>query len=87
MKKDVSKMLRVLLIVFAFALTSNVSATTATTASYGWKWKKKKSKKKKKWKKKYKKPCKGDKVPLDAGLGVLVLGAAAFGARKLRNKQ
>lgn len=27
------------------------------------------------------------KVPIDGGLGVLVLGAAAFGARKLREKK
>jgi TPP-dependent indolepyruvate ferredoxin oxidoreductase alpha subunit len=31
-----------------------------------------------------KKPKKS--IPLDGGLGILVLGAAAFGARKLRNK-
>jgi hypothetical protein len=29
----------------------------------------------------------GDSVPLDGGLGILVLGAAAFGAKKLRDNK
>jgi hypothetical protein len=29
----------------------------------------------------------GDAIPLDGGLGILVLGAAAFGIRKLRGKK
>mgnify|MGYP003637621447 CR=1 FL=1 len=29
----------------------------------------------------------GDKIPLDGGLGILVLGAAAFGIKKLRSKK
>ncbi|GAA4957428.1 PID-CTERM protein-sorting domain-containing protein [Algibacter aquimarinus] len=32
-------------------------------------------------------PTSGDKVPLDGGLGILVLGAAAFGVRKLRSNK
>ena len=37
--------------------------------------------------KKFRKPGKkkrGPKVPIDGGLGILMLGAAAFGAKKLR---
>lgn len=70
-------------------LTSNtltISAQNPTlTWGFGWyyKWKKKWYKKKKKqWHKKPKQPT--DSVPLDGGLGVLLLGATAFGVRKLR---
>ena len=30
---------------------------------------------------------KGDSIPLDGGLGVLLLGAATFGVKKLRNNK
>lgn len=33
------------------------------------------------------KPPKGDAVPLDGGLGILLVGAAAFGVKKLRGNK
>lgn len=76
----------------ATSTTLNLSASaTALTWNWGW-WKKKKKKKKRRRHRCGK--CQrttcgghGDKVPLSGGLGILVLGAAAFGVKKLRSKR
>jgi len=81
--KSIIKLLKILLIIFAFSFSTNVDATTTT------KWgghKKHVKKKLKKIKKRNRKGKKSHKVPVDGGLGILMLGAAAFGATKLRKK-
>ena len=74
----------------ALSLTvSSVNVTTLTSGSW-WNW----------WKKRKRNRCSrcgssscsghsggGDSIPLDGGLGILVLGAAAFGIKKLRSKK
>ncbi len=89
--KKIMKLSRILLILLAFTFSSNVSATTSastsSTALVAGKWWKSKKKKNKK-KRRVQRPCKpGDKIPLDGGLSFLVLGAAAFGVKKLRDKR
>ena len=88
--KKIMRLTKVLLVVLAFTFSSNISATTATSTSSTTmltaKNKKPKPPKKKRKKKKKKKGG-GDKIPLDGGLGILVLGAAAFGIKKLRSKK
>ena len=74
------------MLVFAFTFTTNMDATTVGRNTDYKKYNKKK-KKKKKNNPNYCDPQTGDQVPLDGGLGVLVLGAAAFGVRKLRNRK
>lgn len=75
-------------------LTASV-AGSSTTLTFGfWKWWKKlkhpkhpKQPKQPKRPKHPKSPKGGDQIPLDGGLGILVLGAAAFGVRKLRSNK
>ncbi|MGC1204332.1 MAG: hypothetical protein WA839_05520 [Flavobacteriaceae bacterium] len=82
------RLTKVLLVVLAFTFSSNISATTATsTSSTTMLTAKNKKPKPPKKKRKKKKKGGGDKIPLDGGLGILVLGAAAFGIKKLRSKK
>lgn len=99
----ISNIVKVVLILLAFTFSGNVDASTTATVGKNWKPKKNKNwTPKKNSKPKYCKPkppkCKPNqqprkrrkrcpKVPIDGGLGILVLGAAAFGARKLREKK
>ncbi|GEM_PF-5813770 len=96
MKQSTSKIMnvvKILLVVFAFTLSSNVSAatnapnassTTLTASTSFFKFFKKKKKKVRRTRRSYRKHNNCPQVPIDGGLGVLVLGAAAFGVRKLR---
>ena len=74
----------------ALNLTASAVSATALTSGSWWNW----------WKKRKRNRCSrcnrlscsghnggGDKIPLDGGLGILVLGAAAFGIKKLRSKK
>tara|TARA_R110000868_G_scaffold229424_1_gene482491 strand:- start:16629 stop:16916 length:288 start_codon:yes stop_codon:yes gene_type:complete len=86
--KKIMRLTKVLLVVLAFTFSSNISATTATsTSSTTMLTAKNKKPKPPKKKRKKKKKGGGDKIPLDGGLGILVLGAAAFGIKKLRSKK
>ncbi len=81
------KSLRVVLfaLILAFSLNANASGDYKNDRKNDRKEKKKDKKNKKKGKKGNN--TKGDAVPLDGGLGILVLGAAAFGVKKLRDKK
>ena len=70
--KKTLKIISVIVLLLAFTFSSNVNAST--TSGKWWKWKKENRRKNKKT----------DSVPLDGGLGILLLGAAAFGVKKLR---
>ncbi|MGC6430091.1 MAG: PID-CTERM protein-sorting domain-containing protein [Jejuia sp.] len=56
---------------------------TVTTSYFSWA-KKKRKKRKKRARRRRSRRNNCPKVPIDGGLGILVLGAAAFGVRKLR---
>ena len=94
--KTFLKTMRVAFIVLALTFSSNMNA--ATTASSGggvWEWikelfnpKKSKAKNNKSDNNQTSSNQKGsDSVPLDGGLGILLLGAAAFGVKKLRESK
>lgn len=74
-KKNISKLLGTLIIVFALTFSTSSyasgsdddSSDSSDSNSYD--------------------GPKGDKIPLDGGLSVLLLGAAAFGVKKLRDNK
>ena len=84
------KTMRIALVVFALTFSTNMNAATSLTWGWGWDFS---------WIKnlfhKHYHGCGhstggggqqggGDSVPLDGGLGILLVGAAAFGVKKLR---
>ena len=87
-KKLVLKTLTLLLVIFAFTFSTNANALGNSNQDYTTEARKKKKKKKKKKKcgKCGQGQCGGHNgsVPLDGGLSILLLGAAAFGVKKLR---
>ena len=86
-KKLVLKTLTLLLVIFAFTFSTNANALGNGKQDYtSVEKKKKKKKKKKKCGKCGQGQCGGHNgsVPLDGGLSILLLGAAAFGVKKLR---
>ena len=74
-KKNISKLLGALLMVFALTLSTSAYASGSDDQSSD-----------SSDSNSYDKP-KGDKIPLDGGLSVLLLGAAAFGVKKLRDNK
>ena len=71
-KKNISKLLGTLIIVFALTFSTSSYASGSDDDSSD--------------SNSYDGP-KGDKIPLDGGLSVLLLGAAAFGVKKLRDNK
>lgn len=74
-KQKLSKTIALVAIVFALTFPTNSHA-------WGWGW----------WswwkpKKDYNQNNNHDSVPLDGGLGILLLGAAAFGVKRLRENK
>lgn len=86
MKQNKLKNIRAIILVLAIIFSTNIYATTTTVSKNGYKQEKKTCKK---CKRKHSGNCGGghQSVPLDGGLGILVLGAAAFGIKKLNEKK
>lgn len=86
------KTMRIALVVFALTFSTNMNAATSLTFGGGWlDWIKELFHK-------HYRGCGhysggggqqggGDSVPLDGGLGILLVGAAAFGVKKLRDNK
>lgn len=93
------KLTKVLFVVVAFTFSISVCATTATSTftAVDFLAKNKRNKKQKPPRNNRCSSCKqskckghntsGHKIPLDGGLDILELGAAAFGIKKLRSKK
>jgi hypothetical protein len=93
-KKNFLKYITAFLFVFALVLPTNMDALTSgsddrseSRSNDDKKSGDKKSGDKKSGDKKSGDKNSHDNIPLDGGLGILVLGAAAFGIRKLRGKK
>ena len=84
------KALYAFVIIFALTFSNNTYASSGNSKS-NHSFKKHTTKKHKKIKKfhpkKHKPNDKPDSIPLDGGLSVLLLGAAAFGVKKLRENK
>jgi hypothetical protein len=74
-KNNISKLLGALIIIFALTFSTSSYASGSDDHSSD-----------SSDSNSYERP-KGDKIPLDGGLSVLLLGAAAFGVKKLRDNK
>ena len=80
-QNNISKLLGALFIIFALTFSTSSHAVDSNSS------KSSKSSKSYKSSKSSKSSKKTDSVPIDGGLSILLLGAAAFGVKKLRDNK